>query len=201
MDTGARQATRSTHRRADPRLTDPIDWGDAARALSQGAVIGHGFANMYAITARADRDTVRRVNVMKGRPPDQVGSLTSTPSRIAELFDWAELPAGLTRRSVLSVMDCFWGIGPFGFRGPAAATIPEHLTFRDGAALTTQVIAPGYACPSNAFLARSLAVTGDDLLFITSANRSRHLNGTDDSPPHWRAASSSSCLSRTKSGS
>ncbi len=138
---------------AGMRLTDPIDWADAARALSRGAVVGH-----------------------------------APPSRIAELFDWSELPTGLTRRSVLNVMDCFWGIGPFGFRGPAAAHVPEHLTSRDGAVRTTQVIAPGYACASNAFLARSLAATGDDLLFITSANRSRQLNGTDDSPPHWRAS-------------
>jgi len=36
---------------------------------------------------------------------------------------------------------------------------------------TTQVIAPGSACPSNHFLAASLDAVDDDLLSITSANR------------------------------
>ena len=49
------------------------------------------------------------------------------------------------------------------------------------------MIAPGYACPSNAFLAAARRAVGDDLLYITSANRSRHLTGADDSPAHWRA--------------
>lgn len=53
---------------------------------------------------------------------------------------------------------------------------------------TAQVIAPGYACPANAFLAQVQAACGDDLLAITSANRSRHRTGADDSPAHWRAA-------------
>ena len=53
---------------------------------------------------------------------------------------------------------------------------------------TAQAIAPGYACPSNDFLARALHATGDDLLYITSANRSRHQTGADDSPAHYLAA-------------
>jgi hypothetical protein len=169
-------------------LTDPADSAGAAWALAQGAVIGHGFANFYVITARADRDSVRRVNVMKGRPPAQVGSITVPPSGIPELFDWSRLPSGLTRRSVLGVIDTFYGTGPFGFRGPAAQHLPEHLTFVEDGVRTAQVIAPGYACPSNAFLSRALLATGDDLLYITSANRSRHLTGADDTPAHWRAA-------------
>jgi hypothetical protein len=173
---------------AEQLLTDPLDCAEAARALADGAVIGHGFANFYAMTARADRDSVRRVNEMKGRPPAQIGSITVPPSRIAELFDWAALPSGLTRRSVLGVMDALYSAGPFGFRGPAAADLPEHLTCLADGVLTAQVIAPGYACPSNPFLARCLDATGDDWLYTTSANRSRHLTGADDSPAHWRAA-------------
>jgi hypothetical protein len=170
------------------RLSDPLDRVNAAQALAEGVVIGHGFANFYVITARADEDSVRRVNLMKGRPPSQVGSITVPPSRIAELFDWSALPAGLTRRSVLGVVDTFFGLGPFGFRGPAAAHLPEHLTFIEDGVRTAQVIAPGYACPSNEFLARCLDATGAELLYITSANRSRHLTGADDTPAHWRAA-------------
>ena len=52
---------------------------------------------------------------------------------------------------------------------------------------TAQVIAPGYACPSNRFLSQARRACGDELLYITSANRSRQLTGADDSPAHWRA--------------
>jgi hypothetical protein len=53
---------------------------------------------------------------------------------------------------------------------------------------TTQVIAPGYACASNDFLARSLDGVSTDLLYVTSANRSRHCTGAVDEPAHWTAA-------------
>jgi hypothetical protein len=58
----------------------------------------------------------------------------------------------------------------------------------DGSIRTTQVIAPGYACMSNDFLARSLAETGTDHLYITSANRSHHLSGGPDEPAHFLAS-------------
>lgn len=179
------QAIRSEPTR--PILTDVVESARAAAELAAGGVVGHGFGNFYAITARADQASVARVNAMKGRPVDQVGSVTVPPSRIPEQFDWTALPPGLSRRAVLTVMDTFFGLGPFGFRGPAAAHLPAHMTSRDGAALTTQVIAPGYACPANDFLTRGLDATGDDLLYTTSANRSRHLTGADDTPAHWRA--------------
>lgn len=169
------------------RLTRPADASYAARELATGAVVGHGFANFYVITTRGDADTVRRVNIMKGRPAGQVGSITTTPSRIPAVWDWSQLPAPLTRRRVLGVIDTFFGLGPFGFRGPAAAHIPPHLTSPDAGVATAQVIAPGYACPSNDFLARAIDANDDDLLYITSANRSRHLTGANDSPAHWRA--------------
>jgi hypothetical protein len=97
--------------------------------------------------------------------------------------DWSKLPAGHTRTGTMKVVDTFFDAGPFGFRGPAAPGLPGHLTF-DG---TTQVIAPGYACRSNEFFTAAIEATGDDYLYITSANRSRHLTGADDTPAHWRA--------------
>lgn len=159
----------------------------AARALDAGAVVGHGFANLYAITTRADADTVRRVNLMKGRPPGQVGSITAPPAAIRDVWEFGDLPPGLNRRRVLRLIDTFFSLGPFGFRGPAAAHVPPHLTFPDGPVGTAQVIAPGYSCPSNEFLSEALRATGDPFLYITSANRSRHATGADDSPAHWRA--------------
>ena len=159
----------------------------AAQALADGAVVAQAFGNFYVITTRADEPTVRGVNLMKGRPPNQVGSITGPPAALPEVWDFDRLPDRLPRRTARTLLDTFFTLGPFGFRGPAAADVPNHLTFPDGEITTAQVIAPGYACPSNAFLAAARRATGDDLLYITSANRSRHLTGADDSPAHWRA--------------
>jgi hypothetical protein len=168
-------------------IDDPAACTAAAWHLAQGGVVAHAFANLYAITSRADAETMRRVNVMKGRPPGHVGSITGPPAALWEAWDLDRLPEGLTPRSLRSVIDTFFALGPFGFRGPAADWVPRHLTRPECGITTTQVIAPGYACPSNRFLARGRWACGDELLSITSANRSRHLTGADDSPAHWRA--------------
>jgi hypothetical protein len=169
-------------------LTDSDDAQAAADAVARGAVIGQGFANFYVLTTRPARETVSTVNLMKGRPADQVGSITMTPSRVPLVYDWSRLPAGLTRRDVLGLIDTLFELGPFGLRGPAAVDVPAHFVQLDAGVRTVQVIAPGYACPSNDFLARSLDAVGDDILYITSANRSRHRTGADDEPAHWTAA-------------
>jgi hypothetical protein len=85
-------------------------------------------------------------------------------------------------------MDALFSLGPFGFRGPAADTVPDHLSQHDSTSKvrTTQVIAPGYQCPSHAFVASCLQRTGGDLLYITSANRSHHLTGAAEEPAHHR---------------
>jgi hypothetical protein len=168
-------------------IDDPADCAAAARRLATGGIVAHAFANLYAITTRGDAETVRRVNAMKGRPPGQVGSITGSPAALWEAWDLDRLPDGLDRRAVRTLVDIFFTLGPFGFRGPAAAGVPPHLTSPEGDISTAQVIAPGYACPSNVFLSRARSGCGDDLLYITSANRSRHLTDADDSPAHWRA--------------
>jgi len=183
---------RSEHDSAPARsnaflLSNPEHVERAAGAVAAGAMVAHAFANFYVIVSRPDAATVRGINVRKGRPPDQVGSVTTTPLRAPLLFDWSQLPAGLTPHKVLGLMDALFELGPFGFRGPAAPGIPEHLTYVDGGVRTTQIIAPGYACASNAFLARALELLDDDLLYITSANRSRHLTGAEDEPAHYQA--------------
>lgn len=165
-----------------------VDAEYSAQALAEGSAVAHPFGNFYAITSRGDAATVQRVNRMKGRPPDQVGSITGPPAAITDVWDFDSLPQGLSRRAVLQLVDILFALGPFGFRGPAADHIPPHLTCSDGDIRTAQVIAPGYACPSNDFLARSLRATGEDMLYVTSANRSRHVSGDDDSPAHWLAA-------------
>ena len=66
--------------------------------------------------------------------------------------------------------------------------MPDHLSAADDGVRTAQVITPGNGCPSEDFLGRTLAATGRDWLYVTSANRSRHLTGAANSPAHWRAA-------------
>jgi hypothetical protein len=168
-------------------IDNPADRAHAARQLAAGGVVANAFANLYGITTRGDAETVRRVNTMKGRPPGQVGSITGSPAALWEAWDLDRLPDGLDARALRTLVDTFFGLGPFGFRGPAAAAVPAHLTSLEGAITTAQVIAPGYACPSNSFLSLARSACGDELLYITSANRSRHLTGADDSPAHWRA--------------
>jgi hypothetical protein len=166
----------------------PADVASAARALADGAVVATAFGNFYVIVTRPDAQTVRRVNLAKGRPVDQVGSITTAAPRIPGLFDWSRLAAKLSVERVRGLMDMLYAAGPFGFRGPAADHIPDHLTQVDKGVRTTQVIAPGAACPSNAFFERAVAELGGDILYITSCNRSRHLTGAVEEPAHWRAA-------------
>ncbi len=169
-------------------VDDPEHARRAARALADGVVVAHGFANFYAITTRPDEQTVRRVNLMKGRPPAQVGSLTTTASEVPDVWDLAQLPSGLSDQAVREIVDALFALGPFGFRGPAARRLPDHLTALDQGVRTAQVIAPGHRCPSNHFLRLAMQEAGQDYLYVTSANRSHHQTGAEDSPAHWKAA-------------
>ena len=163
------------------------DVAHAADRLARGDVVAHGFANLYALTTLPDAATVRATNVLKGRPAGQVGSVTTTPSRMTSLWDLTALPGDLPIDAVHALLDALYILGPCGFRGPAADQVPRHLTSAGGRA-TVQLIAPGYACPSNRFLAAALARSRTSFLHITSANRSRHVTGATDEPAHSRAS-------------
>ena len=55
----------------------------------------HAFANFYVIRTRGEAEHRRRVNVMKGRPPSQVGSITGAPAALTEVCrDFEKLPGG-----------------------------------------------------------------------------------------------------------
>lgn len=168
------------------RLGDGSDEDLAASAVALGAVACHGFANFYAISTHPSPLVVRYVNQIKGRPPEQVGSVTTTREHIADLFDWSKLPASLTQQRVMQLIDRLFEQGPFGFRGPAAGHMPQHLTALAGSVRTTQMIGPGYRCRSNQFIARSLERSSERYLYITSANMSRHATGKHEEPAHWR---------------
>jgi hypothetical protein len=158
-------------------LDDPPDRAFAAHATALGAALFYSFANFCAIAAHPRLESVQRVNLMKGRPIDQVGSVTTTRDRIDLLFDWDALPDGLAREQIRGLIDDCYARGPMGFRGPAAPGIPDQVVSVDGGARTTQIIAPGYRCPSNELVGDVLDLIGEDYLFITSANVSKGVTG------------------------
>ena len=152
-------------------IADLIHRRLAAEATANGAALFYAFGNFCALAALPDLETMRRMNRLKGRPLDQVGSVTTTPELATSVFDWHAVE-GVTKRQVTAVMSDLHALGPIGFRGPAAATIPDHLTLEDGGVRTVQLISPGDRCPSNALVAEILELTNERILYITSANRS-----------------------------
>jgi hypothetical protein len=166
-------------------LSNSLHRAFAASAVALGCPIFYAFANFYVLAAHPHRASLERINRAKGRPPLQVGSITTTREHMPDLFDWRQLPEGLHKEQVLALIDAFYWMGPFGFRGPAADHIPNHLTsIAENGKRTTQLIASGYHCPSNRFLQRTLAHLKENYLFITSANISSHLTGQEE-PAHY----------------
>jgi tRNA A37 threonylcarbamoyladenosine synthetase subunit TsaC/SUA5/YrdC len=155
-------------------LEFPSDRRAAARATAGGAALFYGFANFCALGALPDRPSALRINRLKGRPPQQAGSVTSDPARMQLAFDWSRLPRTMEPETLLALMTEFHALGPMGFRGPAASRVPDHLTVTDAGMRTAQHISPGVRCRSNALIREVLDLTGEDLLFITSANTSSH---------------------------
>jgi hypothetical protein len=149
----------------------------AATATAHGAALFYGFGNFCALAALPDQASVLHVNRMKGRPAAQAGSVTSDPARLHMAFDWRRLPRAVEPEQLTAMMTEMMSLGPIGFRGPAARIVPDHLTVMDGPIRTVQHITPGVRCRSNLLVADVLDRTGEDLLFVTSANRSSHRTG------------------------
>jgi hypothetical protein len=158
-------------------ISNPADVEFAAQAIACGAIVGHAVAHAYALTTRPDADVVRDVNSLMGRPANRVGSLTTTRALVPRLFDWSRLPAGLQPGLALALIERLHGLGPFSFRAPAAAHIPDHLVTWCGGIRTALVIVPGHYCPTNAPIARAIELLGIDYLHITSTRR--------DAMPDW----------------
>jgi len=158
-------------------LDEPADVEFTAHALADGAVVAHAFGNVYALSARPTPESVRRLNRLLGELPDRVGSLVTTRPRVPAVFDWARLPRGLSRATVTSLIDRLLGLGPCGFRGPAERQLPGYLASWDGEVRTTQLIAPGYACPSNVLLGRAMQLLGTDYLCTTPTTPATRADG------------------------
>ena len=158
-------------------LSNSDNRAEAARATALGAALFYSFGNFCAIAARPELESVQRVNLIKGRPINQVGSITTTRRHLESVFDWDQLPSGLTPEQLLGLIDALLEIGPIGVRGPASPLIPSHLSSLDAGCRTTQLISPGLRCRSNALLDAILDQVPYDFLFITSANISSGRTG------------------------
>jgi hypothetical protein len=154
-------------------LSSQADRRLAAIATTNGAALFYGFGNFCALAAMPDLESMHRVNAMKGRPLDQVGSVTADPDRASAVFDWD----GLDRDRIEAAMADFLLLGPIGFRGPAAPIVPDHLTVQDEGIRTAQLIMPGDGCLSNDLVGEVLDRSRAQLLFITSANTSSTITG------------------------
>jgi hypothetical protein len=158
-------------------ILDIADLGhrrEAAEAAAEGSALFYAFGNSCALAARPDLQSLRAMNALKGRPLDQVGSVTTTPERTSHVFDWDRVTIGWS--ALVAVMADLHALGPIGFRGPAAASIPDHLTVTDAGVRTVQLISPGDACPSNGLVGNVLDLIGEEILYITSANTSSHVS-------------------------
>src|SRR5215213_8591171 len=110
-------------------ILDIADLGDrrlAAEATAAGAALFYAFGNFAALAAKPDLESLRAMNALKGRPQDQVGSVTTTPEKSTRVFDWDAVQ--LPWSALIATMADLHALGPIGFRGPAATHIPEHLT-------------------------------------------------------------------------
>lgn len=175
---------------------------NAGKTIAAGAAGFVEFGNFKALVFHPHEESMRSVNVNKGRKPDQVASLVTTREHIESIFDWDKLGPGMTKDDVVKMMDAFYTkseenphadfAGPFGFRGPAADHIPDHLTEIDpktGKRLV-QIILPNYECPSNDVVGAAITAMRDrdplmpNYLAITSANPSSTKTGRQE-PAHW----------------
>jgi hypothetical protein len=139
----------------------------AAEATAEGSALFYGFGNFCALAARPELASLHAMNALKGRPRDQVGSVTTTPELANRVFDWDAVQ--LPWSALVGVMSDLQALGPIGFRGPAAGHIPAHLTVEG----TVQLITPGDVCPSNGLIGEVLDLIGEEILYITSANSNK----------------------------
>ncbi len=174
----------------------------AGQALAAGIPGFMEFGNFKALLFHPHEESMRTVNVAKGRDKDQVASVVTTRDHIEEIFDWTKLQGGLTKEGVMEMIHSFYDrsdanphatyAGPFGFRGPAADHIPNHLTSVDPETglRTVQLIAPAYDCLSNDVVTEAIVAMKKrspdqpNYLAITSANPSGHKTGKDE-PAHY----------------
>src|ERR1700750_1737629 len=103
-------------------IADLAQRREAAEATAAGAALFYDFGNFCALAAKPDLQSLRAMNALKGRPRDQVGSVTTTPERANKVSDWDRV--NLPWSALVATMAELHALGPIGFRGPAADSVP-----------------------------------------------------------------------------
>src|SRR5262245_810472 len=85
---------------------------EAADATADGAALFYAFGNFCALAARPERESLRAMNALKGRPLDQVGSVTTTPEKANKVFDWDRVHVPWS--ALIAVMSDLLILGPIG---------------------------------------------------------------------------------------
>ncbi|MDL5160226.1 hypothetical protein [Actinomycetospora termitidis] len=145
----------STHRLS---LADAADHSLAATALAFGTPVFHGSGAGYALTFHPDAEVVDAVRRGLGRPASWRPALITTRSRVLDLVDVEALHP--SPAEFLAALDERLAHGPVALTVPAAADVPRHLTTRCDGVATIELVVPGAACPSGAFLDAALVRAG-----------------------------------------
>ena len=155
-------------------IADLAQRREAAEATADGAALFYAFGNFCALAAKPDLESLQAMNALKGRPLDQVGSVTTTPEQGQPRLRLGPRAAPVERagrddgRPARARADRLPRAGRGAYPGP-----PDRA---DAGVRTVQLISPGDACPSNALVGDVLDLIGEDILYITSANTSSHVS-------------------------
>lgn len=141
----------STHRLSLGRAGDR---SLAATAIAFGTPVFHGSGAGYALTFHPDAEVVGAVRRGLDRPASWRPALLTTRARVMELGDAEALHP--SPAEFLAALDERLARGPVSLTVPAAADVPAHLTTRCDGVATIELVVPGAACPSVAFLEAAL---------------------------------------------
>ncbi len=101
-------------------LASSEDRSLAAHATSLGAALFYNFGNFCAVAAPPPPESVQRVNLLKGRPINQVGRITTTRGCFERCFAWELVP----ERSTATACSHSWTTSSSSARWASAARRP-----------------------------------------------------------------------------
>lgn len=152
----------STHRLS---LAAEGDRSLAATAVAFGTPVFHGSGAGYALTFHPDAEVVGAVRRGLGRPASWRPALLTTRGRVMDLVDAEALHP--SPEEFLAALDERLAHGPVSLTVPAAPDVPAHLTTRCDGVATIELVVPGTACASVAFVEAALVRAGVTALATT----------------------------------
>lgn len=167
-------------------LEDPAHVRIASRAVNMGAVILHGFANIYALSAESHFSSAQRLKIMCGRQ-DADAWVTTIPAYLDTVVEWDPIQDGIEAWEIRALISELLHMGPIGLCLPASPAVPDHLVTVHDDSRWINIMMAGLDCPSGIFLEQALNVSGEPLLAIEPACRS-YVRGKnlETDPVHYR---------------